>query len=287
MSKIESILFDNFTIGDNSPTILMGVLNLSPESFYKSSIYETVEEVREAALKMISSGATILDVGARSTAPNSPSISVEEEKNRLIPVFEKLCEIIPDNLLLSIDTQYSEVANSVYGIAMKCNKRMIINDVSGLATDPRMVDFIIEKKIPIILMATKEKPGDLLTLEEIIEQLENKINLLKEKGYDENQIIIDPGIGHWVQEKTFDYDLKIISHLKKLRSLNKPVLVAISRKSFIGEVLDIPNPEDRLMGSLSATAISVYNGAHIIRTHDVNKKLKDIVKMAEAIRRIK
>lgn len=287
MSKIESILFDNFTVGDSSPTIIMGVLNLSPESFYKSSVYETFEDIQEAALKMISSGATILDLGARSTAPSSPEISVEEEHNRIIPILEKLCEIIPDNLLISIDTQYRKIAQSAYGIAMKFNKRMILNDVSGLTTDPQLIDYIIEKEIPIILMASKEEPGDLRTIDEIVDQLEEKIRILKDKGYNENNIILDPGIGHWIEEKTYNYDLQIISHLDKLRILNKPILVAVSRKSFIGEVLEIPNPEDRLMGSLSATAISVYNGAHIVRTHDVNKKLKDIVKMAEAIRRNK
>jgi dihydropteroate synthase len=285
MNKIESVLFDNFIIGDNSPTLIMGVLNLSPESFYKSSIYETFESIREAALKMISSGALILDVGARSTAPKSPAISVDEERNRLEPILEKLCEILPDNLLLSVDTQYARIAQAAYRIASRYNKRMILNDVSGLTTDPDLINFITKNNIPLILMASKDKPGDLLTIDEIIQQLRSKIQLLNDRGYDEKKIIIDPGIGHWVKDKTYQYDLKIIANLEKLRTLQKPILIALSRKSFIGEVLEIPDPEDRLMGSLCATAVSVFNGAHIVRTHDVNKKLKDIVKMAEAIRR--
>ncbi|TXT66623.1 MAG: Dihydropteroate synthase [Promethearchaeota archaeon] len=285
MNKIESVLFDNFIIGDNSPTLIMGVLNLSPESFYKSSIYETFESIREAALKMISSGALILDVGARSTAPKSPVISVDEERNRLEPILEKLCEILPDNLLLSVDTQFARIAQAAYRIASRYNKRMILNDVSGLTTDPDLINFITKNNIPLILMASKDKPGDLLTIDEIIQQLRSKIQLLNDRGYDEKKIIIDPGIGHWVKDKTYQYDLKIIANLEKLRTLQKPILIALSRKSFIGEVLEIPDPEDRLMGSLCATAVSVFNGAHIVRTHDVNKKLKDIVKMAEAIRR--
>jgi len=287
MSKIESNLFNFFKIGDDIPTVLMGVINLSPESFYKSSVYETFEEVREAALKMISSGAHIIDIGARSTAPKSPDITVEEEKSRINFVLDKLLQIIPDNLIISIDTQYTEVAKIAYKIANKFNKKMIINDVSGLNTDPTMMDFITEKNIPIILMASKDQPGDLCTMEEIIEFFKNTITHLKNIGYNQNNIILDPGIGHWVEDKTYEYDLKLISNLQKLRELQRPILIALSRKSFIGEVLDIPDPEDRLMGSLSATAISVYNGAHIIRTHDINKKLKDIIKMAEALRRYK
>jgi dihydropteroate synthase len=109
--------------------------------------------------------------------------------------------------------------------------------------------------------------------------------ILERKGYDEKKIIIDPGIGRWIEKKTPEFDLKIIGNLTKLRSLNKPILVAISRKTFIGATLNISEPEKRLNGTLSATAIAVYKGAHIIRTHDVNQQLMEIIKIAEEIRK--
>jgi dihydropteroate synthase len=249
MSAIHSKLFDFLDIGDNYPTIIMGVLNLSPESFYKGSV---------------------------------------EEINRIGPAMEVICKKIPKNVIISVDTQYKDVAQEAYDIALKYNKKeIIINDVSCLKTDSGLVDFIIEYDLPIILMASKKDPGDLLTIEKIIEEFKKTIKELKSKGYDENKIILDPGIGHWVKKKTHTYDLKIINNLNQLRILNKPILVAISRKSFIGGTLnpeDPPKPEDRYNGTLSATAIAVFNGAHIVRTHDVNNQLFEIVKIAEKIR---
>ena len=136
-------------------------------------------------------------------------------------------------------------------------------------------------------MASKNVPGDILTMDEIILEFDKTINLLKNKGYNTTKIILDPGIGHWVEKKTYNYDLKIINNLKRLKTLNRPILVAISRKSFIGTALNIPEPENRLNGTLSATAVAVFNGAHIVRTHDVNNQLLEIVKMAEELRRNK
>jgi dihydropteroate synthase len=134
-------------------------------------------------------------------------------------------------------------------------------------------------------MASKEVPGDLLTIEEIKQEFKKTIELLENKGYDGKKIILDPGIGRWVDKKTPEFDLKIIGNLDKLRSLNKPILVAVPRKSFIGAILNITEPEKRLNGTLSATAIATYKGAHIIRTHDVNQQLTEIIKIAEEIRK--
>jgi len=285
MNEIYARLFDFLEIGDNFPTVIMGVLNLSPESFYKGSVYEDLTMLEKTALKMVSSGAKILDLGARSTAPWSKKISIKEELDRINPSMELLCEIIPNDIVISVDTQYREVAQRTYDIALKHKKRIIINDVSCLKTDPGLLDFILEHDIPIILMTSKSVPGDLLTIEEIIEESKKTIELLSSKGYNNKKIILDPGIGHWIEEKTPECDMKIIGNLEKLRFLKHPILVAISRKSFIGAALKIPEPEKLLNGTLSATAIAVYNGAHIIRTHDVNKQLLEIIRMAEAIRK--
>ena len=285
MKEIYAKLFDLLEIGDNFPTVIVGVINLSPESFYKGSVYEKPEEIRETTSEMIKNGAQIIDIGGRSTAPWSEKITVEEEVNRVNLAMENVCKIIPEDVLISVDTQYREVAENAFNIASKENRKIIINDVSCLKTDPSLADFIIDKDLPIIIMASKRVPGDLCTIEEIIEEFNNTVNILKKKGYDENKIILDPGIGHWIEEKTHLYDLKIIGNLQKLKELNKPILVAISRKSFIGTTLNIPDPENRLNGTLAATAIAIFNGVHIVRTHDVNNQLLEIVKMAEEIRR--
>jgi dihydropteroate synthase len=285
MKKIYLKLFDSLEIGDDHPTIIMGVLNLSPESFYQGSVYSEPKALEKATLQMIRNGAKIVDLGARSTAPWSQKISVEEEINRLKSAMELVCKIIPSDIIISVDTQYSDVAQTAVDISHKYSKKIIINDVSCLKTDPTLQDFIIKHEIPVILMASKQIPGDLLTIEEIIKEFEKTIIQLTSNGYNGDQIILDPGIGKWIEEKTHVFDLKIIGNLEKIRKLNKSILVAISRKSFIGTTLEIPDPVNRLNGTLSSTAIAVYNGAHIVRTHDVNNQLLEIVKMAKEIRR--
>ena len=285
MKKLYGNLYDTLEIGDGFPTVIMGVLNLSPESFYQGSVYTDSKKLQKATLDMINNGAKMLDLGARSTAPWSQKITVEEEINRLKWAMETICKIIPENIIISVDTQYSEVAQIAYNISLTYEKKIVINDVSCLKTDPTLLDFIVKHDLPIILMASKKVPGDLCTISEIIDEFEKTIEHLKSYGYNENSIIIDPGIGKWVKEKVYTYDLKIIDELPKLRILNKPILVAISRKSFIGTTLDILDPKDRLNGTLSSTAIAVYNGAHIVRTHDVDKQLFEMVKIAEEIRR--
>ena len=282
--NIYTKIFDFLELGDDFPPVIMGVINLSPESFYKGSVYEDPERIKKAALEMTKNGAQILDIGGRSTAPWSEKITIDEEVGRIKIAMEAVCDVIPNNIVISVDTQYRKVAELAYKIASKTSNNIIINDVSCLKTDPTLVNFVIEKDLPLILMASKKVPGDLCTMDEIIEEFNNTIKILNKKGYNENLIILDPGIGHWIEKKSYMYDLKIIANLPKLRVLNKPILVAISRKSFIGTTLNIPEPERRLNGTLAATSIAIYNGAHIVRTHDVSQKLFEFVKMSKAIR---
>jgi dihydropteroate synthase len=285
MKEIYMNLYDILEIGDRYPTVIMGVLNLSPESFYKESVYSETKSLKKATREMISNGAKILDLGARSTAPWSQKISVEEEINRLRWAMDTVCKNIPDDIIISVDTQYSKVAQIAYNTSLKYERKIIINDVSCLKTDPSLENFIIKNELPIILMASKKVPGDLCTIKEIINEFEKTIEQLRYHGYNEDFIILDPGIGKWVKEKVYNYDLRLINELNDLRVFNKPILVAISRKSFIGTTLNISDPKDRLNGTLSSTAIAVYNGAHIVRTHDVDNQLLEMVKMAEEIRK--
>ena len=285
MNEIYAKFFNLLEIGDNYPTIVMGVLNLSPESFYKGSVYDSAKKIEIAVKNMVTNGVAILDLGARSTAPWSEKITIEEEINRMDSAMNTVCKFIPDNIILSIDTQYRRVAQRALEISTKFKKKIILNDVSCLKTDLSLGDFVVDNDLPIVLMASKEVPGDLLTIDDIKHEFNKSIETLERKGCDGKKIIIDPGIGRWVDKKTPEIDFKIIGNLDKLRSLNKPILVAISRKSFIGTTLNITEPEKRLNGTLSATAIAIYKGAHIIRTHDVSHQLMEIIKIAEEIRK--
>ena len=221
MKEINASLFNaSIEIGDVHPTIIMGVLNLSPESFYKGSIYENPKILENAVNKMINNGAKMLDLGARSTAPWSKSISVEEEVERIMPAMNLVCKLIPKEVIISVDTQYSSVAEKAHEIALKHDRKIVINDVSCLKTDPTLADFIIDNKIPIILMASRKIPGDLCTINKIIDQFKISIQELKNKGYDENLIILDPGIGKWIKEKTIR-ERRRINQIMMMGSLTK------------------------------------------------------------------
>jgi len=264
-------------IGDSYPVRLMGIINLSPESFYEGSVFLKKEEIITKVREMVDQRCDFIDVGGRSTAPNVKPISIDTEKERVLPVLKALLDEI--SVPISVDTQYTAVAEEA--LKLGCH---ILNDVSGLKTDPKMIELLKEYDCPIIIMATHKVPGDCLTVNEIIQALRITIALLNKNNIDSTKIIIDPGIGKWVSTKLSQYNLKIIDQLQSLRALGKPILVGISRKSFIGDILQKPDPADRLIGSLAATAIAIYNGAHIIRTHDVGTTY-DIVKISESLRR--
>ena len=263
-------------IGDAHPVRIMGVLNLGPESFFKGSVVNTVELAVERAILMVQEGAEILDIGAVSTAPGVKEISEVQEHERLMPILEAVLDAV--KVPISIDTFRAGIAEE----ALK-NGAKIINDVSGYKMDNSMVKILCEHDAPSVIMATKNIIGDPLTVPEIYGALQSSIKIAEIHGYDSTKIIIDPAIGRWVSDKTYQYNFDIINNLNKFSKLNMPILVGISRKSFIHEVLNRPDPLDRLMGSLSSTAISVYNGAHIVRTHDVAQTV-DVVKMAELLR---
>ncbi|MHA1584292.1 MAG: dihydropteroate synthase, partial [Promethearchaeota archaeon] len=284
MGYIEQELFKGFSIGDFSPVRIMGVLNLSPESFYKDSFIPN-EQLIEKMKSFVDNGATILDLGARSTAPWSKPISLEEEKQRIANSLNLIPENVSKDIIISIDTQYADVAEMSLIFAEKNGIKMIINDISCFKTDPRLKDVILKYKCPAILMATFEKPGDAKTPEEILDSLQNTICELRDSGFDTNKIIIDPGVGKWVKDKTYEYDLAILDNLQSFRCFGCPVLMGLSRKSFLGAILDEPDAKNRGIGSLAATAIAVYNGAHIIRTHDVDRDMVQTIKTASAIRK--
>jgi len=260
-------------VGDDQPVRIMGVINLSKESFYKNSVFSS-QNVHAAALKMIDEGADIIDIGARSTWPLAVKITKEEERSRLIPALRALADI---SVPLSVDTMFSDIAKEALMAGAS-----IINDVSGFTADEKMVDVVQKYSCPVILMASNNIPGDPVGVNAIMESLERIISYAQNSGISPDNIILDPAIGKWTPEKLPIYDYETIDNIQRLRIFKKPILAAISRKSFIGDTLDKP-ANDRLYGSLAATAIAVRNGAHIIRTHDVAPTV-DSVRVAQASR---
>ncbi len=258
--------------------LIIGIINLSPESFYGASRCGTLEQALHVAEKMIEEGADILDIGAESSRPGSAPLSEQEELNRLLPVVIKLAEIV--NIPISVDTYKPAVAHEVLNAGAS-----IINDITGLQRFPDMAKTIARFQAGVILMHMQGTPEtmqdnpqymDLLT--EISGFLKQSITLAVSAGIDPNKIAIDPGIGFG---KTDSHNLLILKNLCRLQELGKPVLVGVSRKSLIGNILNVSVGE-RLEGSLSAAVFGVIQGVSIIRTHDV-QATRRAVKVAESI----
>ncbi len=275
-------------LGDRTRVKLMGVLNLSQESFYKDS-YISPSDLIATASRMIQDGASFLDIGARSTAPHTTPISIEEEKNRIRENLGALLQnlnVVGPDVIISVDTQYAEVMEVASDLGDQYGfNRFLLNDVSGLVTDKEnLSNFLRSHPMPIIIMPGMERPGDIYLLEDLMIHLNDKVSMLHDLGITTRDIILDPGIGKWVEYKKASDDLALINNISHLRSFGAPILVAISRKSFIGSICNIPDPRDRFAGTLAATAIAVYNGAHVVRTHDVNKETWDVIRIAESAR---
>ncbi len=261
-------------VGDSQPVRLMGVINLSRESFYKGSVASPHEALALAAA-MQEEGADIIDLGAVSTAPGSPPISDVMERERLFPALKDILKGL--DITISIDTQRSGIAADALSLGATC-----INDVSGLS-DPNMAASVAENDGSLIIMASRKRAGDLLNSNEIIGLLGERVRAAVSSGVGLDKISVDPGIGKWIPEKTPAHDLAILDGMHRLRALGRPVVAALSRKSFIGDRLHKPDPYQRLSGTLAATAIAVYLGAHVVRTHDIAAS-RDTIAMAQAIR---
>lgn len=258
---------------------LMGILNVTPDSFYDGGNYTDTKEAIKQALKMVDEGADIVDVGGESTRPGAEAVKEEEEIKRVIPVIEGIRK--KSDIPISIDTYKSKIAEKA--IQAGAN---IINDVA-LKLDEGMIDIVKKYNVPIIVMHMKGKPKTMQLnpvynhlISDILEQMEKYIEILEGNGVDEEKIIIDPGIGFG--KKTED-NLIILQRLNAFRVLGKPILVGVSRKSFIGKILN-KDVGKRLWGTLAAITTARINGAHILRVHDV-KQAKEALKITDAIMR--
>ena len=270
---MKTIDLSGIKVGPNEPVKIQGVINLSPESFYKGSVKTGPGIILQTALRQVKSGADIIDIGAKSTAPYlETQISPQEEAERAL----KGLKIIIDEIKkpISIDTTRSEVAEQALD-----NGAVIINDVSGLNDDPNMAKVAIKYDVPIILGAWNINRFKGNPTERVIEALKDSIKKALDVGVGPEKIIIDPDIGfHRIDEfKWYKIDAHLLMNLSKIgKELGQPILIGLSRKSFIGHILKIKDPKERLYGSLGATSIAVLHGANIIRTHDVKETMESI-----------
>lgn len=256
-------------------TLVMGVLNVTPDSFSDGGKYNDLSLAVEHAHKMVEDGADIIDLGGESTRPyggNKP-ISAEEETARVLPILERLVKELP--VPVSLDTYKAETARE----ALKIGVHMI-NDVWGLQKDPDMASVVEEYKVPVIVMHNKTEPGYRDLLGEITAFLRQSIQIAEAVGIPKNNVIIDPGIGF---AKTRVDNLVVMRRLKELQALGCPVLLGTSRKAFIGSTLDLP-PEERVEGTAATVAFGIANGADIVRVHDV-KEMVRVARMTDALLR--
>lgn len=264
-------------------TYLMGILNVTPDSFSDGGEFNTLEKALIQAEKMIESGADLLDIGGQSTRPGSQAISLEEELERVIPVIQQLrkrsnfCAKIP----ICVDTTRSEVARQSVDAGAD-----LINDISGATFDPDMLKVIAKLDVPIILMHIRGTPQTMQQLTdyqdlipEICTFLEARVKAAVSAGISPDKIIIDPGIGF---AKTYQQNLEILRELSQFKKINCPILIGVSRKSFIGHILHQPNPKQRTWGTAAACTTAIAEGVDILRVHDV-KEMSDVIRVADAI----
>ncbi len=265
----------------NQRTLIMGVINVTPDSFSDPGKFFDCREAVRAAFKMTEDGADILDIGGESTRPGSEPVPLEEELRRVLPVIREIRK--HSKIPISIDTYKSGVARAALDEGAD-----IVNDISGLRFDPEMPSLAARYGVPVILMHIKGTPRDMqkdpvydALIPEIMDYLRESIRIAAKAGVAGDRIIIDPGIGFG---KTYDHNLDILKNLNIFTGLEKPLLIGVSRKAFIGHILGGLPPDERLEGTLAAAAIAVMNGANIVRAHDVKETVR-AVRVADAIKR--
>lgn len=257
---------------------IMGILNVTPDSFSDGGKFLSVEDAFEHARQLIEEGADIIDIGGESTRPGAEAVDEQVEIERIIPVISKIREI--SDIPISVDTYKSSVARA----ALK-NGADLVNDISGLRFDHEMVEVVREFSVPVVVMHIKGTPRDMQKnpqysdlMKELLEYFDERISSLEKAGIE--QLIIDPGIGFG---KRYEDNLRIINNLHEFAAFGKPILIGASRKSFIGTALDGREVTERLYGTLAANAIAVLNGASIIRVHDI-KPHRDLLKIIKAVK---
>lgn len=263
-----------YTFDYQKKTYIMGILNVTPDSFSDGGKYNQVDVALKHAEQMVNDGADIIDIGGESTRPGYVRISVEEEIERVLPVIEAIAKNL--DVAISIDTYKSRVARE----AIKAGAH-IINDIWGAKADPDMANVAADLQVPIILMHNREGNQYESFIRDALNDLYESIAIVKKAGVKDENIILDPGIGFG---KSVENNLEMMRNLDKLVSLGYPVLLATSRKSTIGHVLDLPTSE-RLEGTLATNCFGIQQGCQLVRVHDV-KEMTRAAKMMDALMRL-
>ena len=296
--KSDSLQVGKHAFQWGSSTYIMGILNVTPDSFSGDGLIPSPPSplptgeggIRavEQAKEFLANGADILDVGGESTRPGSESVSADEELERVIPVIGAIAKEFP-NALISIDTYKAKVAEETFKVGAH-----ILNDVWGLRADPELAGIAAKYKVPVILMHNRSNPASVEVraqlgnayigseyqnlIEDVKHELLVSVELAVKAGIDESHIILDPGIGFG---KTREHNLELINRLDEIRALGYPILLGTSRKSFIGFTLDLP-ADQRVEGTAATVAIGIARGADIVRVHDV-KEMARVAKMTDAL----
>lgn len=265
-------LVNRLRIGGDAPVRLMGVINSSPESFYQGS-YTPTGKIYDRVLAMQEAGADMIDIGARSTAPGSVPISVAEEVQR---VDAALSELDGTGVILSVDTRHPEVLD----VCLRHDVHAV-NDISGL-TDERYARAVADSGLSAFVMASCFEPGDAAGLVRTLAALETVVARCARFGIDE--YVLDPAIGRWTPERTDEDDWELCRNFEAFLTFGRPVLAAVSRKTFIGDLLG-REPEGRLAGTLALTMDLVRQGAAVVRCHDV-AETADLLRVYEKMREI-
>lgn len=261
MNKIQ---FNSWLKSPNK-TLIMGILNITPDSFSDGGKFLDSQVAANHAIKMIENGADMIDVGGESSRPGAKPVLIDEELKRILPVIKAIRE--KSDCLISVDTYKSKVAEAALNLGAD-----LINDISSLSFDAKMAGVISAYKVPLVLMHMQGVPQNMQLnplyvniINDLITFFKSKISIAKEAGVSNNMIILDPGIGFG---KRVDDNFEIIRELKQICNMGYPILLGTSRKSFIGDTLGLPI-NDRLEGTLASVAIGVLNGAKILRVHDI------------------
>ena len=268
------------SLGDK--TRIMGILNVTGDSFFPGSRHLDPGDAVRNALSQFEEGADVVDIGGESTRPGAPDVPPEEECARVVPVISEIRRLRPQSIL-SIDTRKASVAEA----AVKAGAD-IVNDVSGLRYDPGMARTLSELRVPVILMHSRKTPGTMQespsynhVVSDVWDELEKVLEHATRAGIEKETVILDPGLGF---AKDAAHNMSLLKHLKAFRTLGRPLLVGHSRKSTIGQVLSLPSPEDRLEGTLAITALCAWQGIPLVRVHDVRENSR-VARMIEAIRK--
>ena len=262
---------------------LMGILNVTPDSFSDGGEFFEPGRAVDRALEMAAEGATVIDIGAESTRPGSEGISAEEEWKRLLPVLGGLRRLL--KIPISIDTQKAEVAETALDAGAQ-----IINDISGLRSDPRIAEVAARRRVPLILMHLRGEPRTMQTgpfardvMKDVLQGLRKSVAIARKAGVPKSRIILDPGIGFG---KSYAQNYELLQKLPQLAKLGYPLLVGTSRKGFLGATLareDKPAPpEERIWGTAATVTASILNGAHIVRVHDV-EEMAQVARVADCV----